>query len=82
MILEKQYDLFVSDIEMPVLDGLRLIGRIRARGMNLPIILASGSFLDWDAENNSQLRISAFLRKPFSLLQLTEAAKSALKMNL
>jgi CheY-like chemotaxis protein len=35
-------DLVISDMRMPVIDGITLLKRIRASGRNMPVILISG----------------------------------------
>jgi DNA-binding response OmpR family regulator len=72
----KNYDLLITDLDMPQLTGLELVVRTRRAGMALPIIIASGraSFPDDDAY--AWLRLSSSLRKPFTreaLLQTVEA---------
>ena len=65
-------DLILSDIQMPVMDGLSLLSTIRGRGDGIPFIIITG-FDDDDArrraEDNS---VTAFLIKPFRLLELRD----------
>jgi len=64
------YDLVLSDQRMPELTGLELLARIRARGSQVPVILASGYGLEGaEAElaRDPRLRI---LSKPFSFKSL------------
>jgi CheY-like chemotaxis protein len=37
-----KFDMVVTDYKMPRMDGLELIGRLRAQSPNLPIVLISG----------------------------------------
>src|SRR5687768_3828663 len=37
------FDLLITDNDMPELTGVELVTKLRLKGMNLPIILASGS---------------------------------------
>ena len=37
-----KFDMVVTDYKMPRIDGLELIGRLRAQAPNLPIVLISG----------------------------------------
>lgn len=71
----KQYELLITDHDMPQLTGLELAARVRNAGMELPIILASNCA--WLANNDTHawLRLSSSLQKPFTpddLLQTVE----------
>lgn len=64
----------VSDIVMPVMDGLELARRLRSNWPELPVILATGySDATPDRELNVQL-----LRKPFTRSELVRALNRAL----
>jgi DNA-binding response OmpR family regulator len=73
------YDLLVTDNEMPRLAGIKLIERIRKEGMNLPIIVVSGSASAETAHDNPQLQIAAVLPKPFDIQELLPIVKTALR---
>jgi len=68
-------DLVLTDLSMPMADGLELIMAIRRIDSNLPIIAMSGAF---EARTNSYLGASkklganADLAKPFTADQLRE----------
>jgi DNA-binding response OmpR family regulator len=63
------YELVITDINMPKLDGLSLVKRINNVD-SIPIICITGHFdLEVDAKN-SGLNIVAVLTKPFSLKEL------------
>ena len=70
-----RFDLILTDIQMPNLDGLRLQALLRQKGFQTPIIVVTGS-TDQEAEIEA-LRLGAadFIRKPISrrlLLARTE----------
>lgn len=77
----QHYDLLITDHNMPELTGGDLIGKIRAAGLSLPIILASGSFTLETLEAPIRQRISAFLPKPYGLVELIEATRRILTNN-
>jgi len=62
----KNYELLITDYDMPQLTGLELAERVRDAGMTLPIIMASGS--DWLANKDAHARLwlSSSLQKPFT----------------
>src|ERR1017187_2422369 len=71
----EHYDLLITDNEMPRLTGIELIERIRDEGMNLPIIIASGSFPMEKVRDKPELQIATVLPKPFRILELLNAVR-------
>lgn len=80
-VQEELPDLLVTDYQMPRLDGLQLIARLRehADTIRLPVLLltAKGLELSFD-ELHNQLHIYALLGKPFSPRELLAKAEEAL----
>ena len=74
------YDLLITDLDMPELSGLRLVKKLRAARMALPVILASGTLTQLELSRNPWLRLSGVLLKPFSPDQLLEAVQSVLRV--
>lgn len=73
-----QFDLLITDNEMPRLEGIQLIERIRHAGMSLPIIFASSALSIERAQRRPELHVVAVLAKPFGLHELSEAVRYAL----
>lgn len=76
--VDGQVDLIVSDVVMPEMDGPTMLGKIRERGIRVPVIFASGYAEDAFAKNLPDGEKFGFLPKPFSLKQLVEMVKSEL----
>jgi two-component system cell cycle sensor histidine kinase/response regulator CckA len=80
-IAEAQPDLMLLDMTMPDLDGAEVLRRVRAEGLEFPVVIASGH-LDTAAERRlARGSFQGFLRKPFSVTELVniiEAASTAL----
>jgi len=76
----EHYNLLVTDHDMPRLKGLQLIERLRANGLTLPVIIASGSMELREVENYPFLALSAVLHKPFSFAELISAVRRAAPM--
>ena len=74
----RHYDLLVTDNEMPRLTGMELIKWIRKDGMNLPVILASGSLSEETTQAYPQLQIAAVIPKPFNIWEFLTLVKIAL----
>src|SRR5438105_906465 len=43
MVAEKTFDVVVSDIAMPGMDGLQLLRAVRAHDLDVPVILVTGT---------------------------------------
>jgi two-component system chemotaxis response regulator CheY len=61
-----RFDLVLTDINMPVLDGLKLVAHIRGdpRRAGLPIVVITTEASDADRERAMRLGASAYLVKP------------------
>jgi two-component system cell cycle sensor histidine kinase/response regulator CckA len=73
------FDLVLSDVVMPEMDGPTLLKELRRRGVGTKIIFISGYAKDAFAKNLEGHSDFDFLPKPFSLKQLAAAVKSAMK---
>ena len=69
----------VTDLNMPGMDGLQLVAKLRQRGIHCPVLMVT-------AETSPQLRsagirlgVSAWLHKPFDAAHLTRALEAILK---
>ncbi|MBN2802486.1 MAG: response regulator [Deltaproteobacteria bacterium] len=65
-LAEKKYDLVFADINMPVMDGIKLVKHIRSDKNNseLPVVIISTENDSEDISKIRQLGISAYLTKP------------------
>ncbi len=74
------FDVLLTDLRMPVMDGMALIRALRAERPDLPVVVISGDVpLDWrfaigpTADGPAPLQL---VRKPMRLTQLREALSS------
>jgi two-component system chemotaxis response regulator CheY len=72
------YDLLVTDHNMPKMTGLTLLKRIHAARLALPAILMSGDPPRTALEQNPALPIAAILLKPFSPDELSATVHQVL----
>lgn len=82
-IVREKPDLLITDCQMPQMDGLELIERLRARAetQDLPILMLTGKGYELPAEQlRERWKVLGVLAKPFSpreVLQRIEAIFAA-----
>jgi DNA-binding response OmpR family regulator len=71
----EQYDLLVTDVQMPKVTGLDLVRQLRQAGSTMPVLLISGySVLPWESMPSGV----RFLSKPFDLAEFRRQVKQLL----
>lgn len=71
-----QYDLVISDILMPGMDGISLLKFIREKYNDLPVLFISGI----DApEIKAHVKPNGFIAKPFRINKIEELIQDCLK---
>lgn len=73
------YDLVLTDISMPGLSGLELLGHIRQRFVNTPVIIISGIGDQEHAQGLIKLGAFDFLLKPFKLEDVERSVERAIE---
>ena len=65
-------DIIVTDCQMPVMDGLELVKKLRSDEelKNIPVIMLTARSFDIDEDIKQNLNISECLSKPFSPKEL------------
>lgn len=63
---EGSFDLIITDINMPVLNGFELIAKVResSNGKSIPIIVLSTEFSDDIKQQGKDLGVNAWMVKP------------------
>jgi len=72
-----RYDLMVTDNDMPNLCGIDLVKKLRALGVTLPVILASG-MTQKNSDRLASLDLAAMLPKPYTTSKLVQVVQSVL----
>lgn len=72
LILKNQYDLIISDVMMPEMDGMELLEHIRQSPdmINLPVILLTAQSSAHDVTRGYAQGTDLYLTKPFSPTEL------------
>ena len=77
--LQKQrYDLLITDNEMPKVSGMELLEMLHDVGMNLPVIMATGTFPKEEFNHRPWLQPDITLIKPFILAEFLLAVDEIL----
>jgi two-component system response regulator PilR (NtrC family) len=74
------YDVVLTDISMPGLSGLELLGQVRQRFPNTPVIIISGISDQEHAQGLIKIGAFDFLLKPFKLEVVEKSVKRALEL--
>ena len=74
------YDVVLTDISMPGLSGLELLGQVRLRFPDTPVIIISGISDQEHAQGLIKLGAFDFLLKPFKLEVVEKSVKRAVEL--
>jgi len=72
------YDLLITDLNMPGMDGLTVIHEARRLNEHLPVIIVTGFSTEASAIEAANLGVSGYLTKPFKVPKLLSVAAKAL----
>ena len=72
------YDLLITDLKMPGVDGLAVIREARRLKADLPVIIITGFSTEASAIEAVNLGVSGYLTKPFRVPRVLAAAAKAL----
>jgi signal transduction histidine kinase/DNA-binding response OmpR family regulator/ABC-type amino acid transport substrate-binding protein len=67
---DKQFDLILMDIQMPVMDGFEASAKIMEFGLDLPIIAMTANVMSSDRERYSECGMHDCVGKPFTSQEL------------
>jgi len=89
LIEKNEIDAFVTDLKMPVMDGLELIKNCKEKGMKIPFALVTGKAVQEDIQKLLEIGENHFFEKPIqnidlfcqTILSLLERGKRVRKSN-
>lgn len=77
-----KFDLILTDINMPIMDGLKLVSLVRndANYRNTPIVVITTEGAQEDRDRAMALGASDYITKPIQAGRILEMAKTMLKL--
>jgi two-component system OmpR family response regulator len=79
LLRREKYDLLILDINMPKLDGLALLEKLRSEGAATPVLMLSARADKTDINQGLRLGADDYLTKPFSIEELVLRVKAILR---
>ena len=77
--LSERFDLVVTDLKMPDLDGMALVGALRSQRPHTAVIIITGYGTVTSAVEATKAGVSDYIEKPFTPDQIRTAAEQALE---
>ena len=79
----QRFDLILTDINMPIMDGLKLVKRVRSdpAHQDTPIIIITTESAKEDRDRALALGANAYITKPIQAVQLITQVKLLLKLD-
>jgi len=79
MLKSKDFDLILTDIHLPVMDGLELLRRVRAEtNQSAKMIAMSADTMTRDGKTFEEAGFDGFIQKPFKIKELRDYVRSQL----
>jgi two-component system chemotaxis response regulator CheY len=78
----RKFDIILTDINMPIMDGLKLVKRVRTdpQHKDTPIIIITTESSDEDRQRAMQLGANAYITKPIQAPQVIAKVKELLRL--
>jgi two-component system chemotaxis response regulator CheY len=82
-LAQNRFDLIITDINMPIMDGLKLVKRVRMdeHHKDVPIIIITTEGSSEDRERAMALGASAYITKPIQAPQVIAKVKELLGLS-
>lgn len=82
VLATQQFDLVVTDVNMPVMDGLKLVRHVRGdpRHEKIPIVIITTESAPNDRDRAMALGANAYIEKPIQAPRVIRAVKRLLEL--
>jgi len=77
MLEQDKFDIVVTDLEMPELNAVEVISRMREMGLKLPVIVISAYFSEKTIEESLSKGAFKCIHKPFHMAEMLNVVKEA-----
>ena len=79
----EKFDILITDINMPIMDGLKLVSMVRKDGVHkeIPIVIITTEGAQEDRQRALALGANAYITKPIQAPQVINTVKELLKLN-
>jgi two-component system, chemotaxis family, chemotaxis protein CheY len=78
---ENIYDLILTDLYMPKVNGFVMVKKIREKNKRIPILMITKEFKDITKAKAKEIGVSGWIVKPFIPRQLTKAVSFCLSLS-
>ena len=77
-----KFDIIITDINMPIMDGLKLVKRVRSDPVykDVPIVIITTEGAEEDRQRALQLGANAYIPKPIQAPQVISTVKELLEI--
>jgi two-component system chemotaxis response regulator CheY len=82
-LASSSYDILITDINMPLMDGLKLVSLVRQGGphQRIPIVVITTEGAEADRRRAMALGASAYLVKPVQAQQVVDTVRTLLRLD-
>jgi len=77
-LTEKSFDMVITDLRMPRMDGMNLLRALKERFPGLPVVVITGFGTDSSRSDALAAQADGFLAKPFKVEEIKELLKKHL----
>ena len=78
-IQANNYNLLITENEMPKLTGIELVRKLRSARMAVPVVMAAVRLPTLELVQNPPLQLAALLSKPFYISELLQTVRAVLR---